>query len=200
MQKLFNYYRQLLDDNREWLKISAAWFILAALVGSAMVFIKPDLLASIIAGFRDRFGDSPALDMNLAWQIFLQNLTASAVALFGGFFLGLGAVFVVGINGFILGFVVTSILISVASLPAALILIFGGIVPHGILELSAFFLAGAIGLRLGTQWLGHASAGQRWPVLKQNWKQAVLFFPLITIVLFLAALVEVFISGRIVGN
>jgi len=200
MQRITNYYRQLFIENRRWLKIALDWFILSALIGVVTVFIKPDLLMSIVSGFQDRFGINPSLNSNLSIQIFLQNLTASAIGLFGGILLGLGPVLVIGLNGFILGFVVTSILVLGGNIFTSLLLVAGGVLPHGIFELSAFLAAGALGLRLGMEWLKNESVGHRWQVLKKNIINAILLFPLIAVVLFIAALIEVFVSGKIVDK
>ncbi len=201
MQALIQFYKNLTVENRRWLRASFILFIITAILGATAFFSWPGLLEVIIEGLAERFGSDPALDMNLALQIFLQNLMVAAIAIFGGLLFGLLPILVVGVNGFIFGFVLTSVFFIADQNPASsLALILGGIAPHGILELPAFLVAAAIGLRLGLEWLRKEAKGSRWNILKNNFKNAFIVFPALAFVLILAALIEVFVSGKIVDN
>ena len=200
MRRINDFYQQFVDENRFWLEAAVGLFIVGALAGIATYFVKPELITSIAGVFQDKFGPAPAFDIHLAIQIFIQNLLVSLIGLFGGIVLGLGPLIVLGVNGFLLGFVFASILFSDASAWARLILILGGLVPHGIFELSAFFVAGALGLRFGLEWIQSKSAGQRQGTIKNNFVRILYALPVIAILLFIAGLVEVFVSGRIVDN
>src|SRR5258708_31524901 len=79
MQNLINYYRFLFKDNAQWFKVVLVWFIVTALAGAITFVYYPSLVGKIIAGFQEKFGRSPALDINLALQIFIQNVIASGV-------------------------------------------------------------------------------------------------------------------------
>jgi stage II sporulation protein M len=72
-------------------------------------------------------------------------------------------------------------------------------VPHGILELPAFLIAAALGLRIGWEWLYKESDDNRWNIFKMNLKQAMILAPGIALLLFMAALIEVFVSGQIIS-
>ncbi|HEX9503091.1 MAG TPA: stage II sporulation protein M [Patescibacteria group bacterium] len=200
MQNLINYYRFLFKDNAQWFKVVLVWFIVTALAGAITFVYYPSLVGKIIAGFQEKFGRSPALDINLALQIFIQNVIASGVALFGGIVLGLGSLFIVAVNGFLIGYIITWLLSNQSASGHSLVLILGGLVPHGILELPAFLIAAAIGLRLGWEWMSENAKNNRWPIFRKNLKLALLSFPAIVLILFIAALIEVFVSGWVVNN
>jgi stage II sporulation protein M len=200
MQRFIQSYRDLFEQNRVWIRMIWNWFILAAFVGGVVAVVKPEFLQSIAASFAERFGANPALDINLAMQILLQNITASLVALFGGLLLGLGSILVVVVNGFLIGFIISSLLFSGINILGWFVVVLGGLVPHGIFEIPAFLLAAALGLRLGTQWMRSESKGQRGEVFKKSLIQALVGLPAIALALLLAAIIEVFVSGNIVNS
>jgi stage II sporulation protein M len=183
---------------KKWFKITAYLFIFSAVVGAVAFFINPDLLVKIVQQYQDKFGPSPALDFNLVKGIFTQNVTVSAFALFGGFFFGLASLLVVFVNGFLIGFIITAVFVALKNHQQAFDLILRGIVPHGIFEIPAFFFAASLGFKLGLEWLGKDSKGQRLKVLGNNLRDSLLYFLLIATVLFAAAIIEVFVSGRII--
>ena len=200
MNSLVAPYTRLFKFNTQWFKAVLVWFIVTAVVGAIFFVYYPSLLEKIAAGFQEKFGTSPALDIHLVLQIFIQNIIASAVALFGGIFLGLGSLLVVAVNGFVLGYIFTWLLSSQSVTGHTLVLIFGGLAPHGILELPAFLIAAALGLRLGWEWMSENAKGNRWPVFRSNLKQALISLPVVVLVLFIAAIIEVFVSGWIVDK
>jgi stage II sporulation protein M len=200
MQNILQFYRNLWAENHRWLRIVTTWFILSAFVGAFVAIIRPDLLQTILASFAERFGEDPSLNFDLALQIFLQNIVASLIALFGGLILGLGSFMVVVVNGFLIGFVVSTLIFLGDNIVTSLVVIAGGLLPHGIIELPAFLVASAIGLRLGIEWLSKSSAENRFAVLKHNFLRSFGYIAAIALALFIAAIIEVFVSGKIVEN
>jgi stage II sporulation protein M len=192
----FSYYKQLFSANKHWNQVVLKWFVMGALIGAFVFFWKPDLLSGILNVFEDKFGSQPSLGFDLAIQIFLNNLQVSALALFGGLLLGFGPFLVVVSNGFILGYIITAIvLFSNESLTSSVGAVLVGIVPHGILEIPAFLLAAAFGLKLGIDWLRKDAAGKRGAVFIHSLKQVCYAIPAIVVILFAAAMVEVYVSG-----
>lgn len=201
MGRLIDFYKNLFIENRQWLKATVKWFLATAVLGAITFFIRPELLKIIVDGFVQKFGTNPELNFHLVLQIFQQNIIASAVALFGGFIFGLGSIVIVGINGFILGFVGVSLFfVNPDNIGVSISLALGGLVPHGIFELPAFLLAASLGFRLGLEWISRQAEGNRWQILKQNFKQSLLALPVIVLMLFIAALIEVFVSGKLVDK
>jgi len=99
----------------------------------------------------------------------------------------------------LLSFVIVS-MFSLTNVLSGVLIIVTGLVPHGIFELPAVLIAAALGLRFGTEWLRQESKGHRGEVLKNNLIRAIVCLPAIALVLFIAALIEVFASGKLVGN
>ena len=199
MPTLINSIKNFFFENRCWLKFTAIWFAATALIGAVVFFIQPDLLDRIVALFTQKFGASPALDSSLAQQIFNQNAIVCGIALFGGLLLGILPAIIVGVNGFLLGFVAMAAL-SIGNPLAGVIVLIVGVVPHGLFEVPAFLVSASLGLRLGLEWLGGGASGQRWNVLKQNFINSVGYFAVIVVLLFLAAMIEVFVSGHLVDK
>src|SRR3989344_4119497 len=87
---------------------------------------------------------------------------------------------------------------------ASLIALFGGLIlglgPFVVVVVNGFLIGSALGLRFGTEWLRQESKGHRGEVLKNNLIRAIVCLPAIALVLFIAALIEVFASGKLVGN
>jgi stage II sporulation protein M len=199
MEKIISYYKQLFTDNREWLERVFIWFLVSFIIGGIIFYYDQSFLAQITKVFADKFGSQPSLNFNFALSIFSQNLTVSIIAVLGGLILGIAPFAIVAANGIILGYIITSIIsLSNQSRLDTASFILGGLVPHGIFELPAFFLAAALGLKLGTNWLRRSAAGNRLKVLKQDFISALVYFPSIALLLFVAALIEVFVSGNFV--
>jgi stage II sporulation protein M len=201
IEEIGEFYRNLYVDNSKWFLGVTTLFFGTILIGLISYKFYPSLIENILQGFEEEFGATPALSFDLALQIFIQNIIASAIALFGGILLGLGSILVVGVNGIVIGYVVAWILsLDEMNLTTTLLFLIGGLVPHGIIEIPAFLIAATIGLRLGWEWMQNSSSGVSGKVFVRNLKNSFYIIPLILVMLFVAALIEVFVSGRIVGN
>ncbi|HYE22504.1 MAG TPA: stage II sporulation protein M [Verrucomicrobiae bacterium] len=201
MSNLVNIYRNLYLDSRRWLRLVFIWFAAGTVIGGLTFFVYQDLLQVIFDIFSDKFGDAPALDFNLVEGIFLNNVQASAIALFGGLLVGLGPFLVVVSNGFILGYILVSVtLLSPESAWQSLGVLIVGILPHGIIEIPAFLFAGAIGLGLGIEWLKQENYGHRKEVFKKHLRNALIAIPIIVVSLFIAALIEVYLTGNLLDQ
>ncbi|MBO8128194.1 MAG: stage II sporulation protein M [Peptococcaceae bacterium] len=169
--------------------ISLTLFILFSCAGWIFFQVSEPLLAPSleslkeIANFSEGFNDK-IQNLVLALIILLKNLSVAVLLVFLGHLLwGLPALFVIGLNGALLG-VVARILYNKG---VALYNFIFGLAPHGILELPAIFLASAVAL---------ASVLVKWQLgygitvttkLQVLWRVII---PLLT----LAALAEVYIT------
>jgi stage II sporulation protein M len=198
MQLIFftNFYVQY----KKWIKLVLGLFSVSIIAGAVLAFYYPDLMQHIFDAFAERFGDSPALDTNLAKEIFIQNLTASLIAWLGGLILGIAPFLMVALNGLILGYVVCFVAMSSERVWEGIVFLLLGLLPHGILEIPAFLTAAVLGLSLGLNWLSSESSGQRLEVLKVSFIGSIKYFSLVVVFLAAAALIEVFVSGKLVGN
>jgi stage II sporulation protein M len=126
--------------------------------------------------------------LEMAFALFVNNLKVSLLMLFGGFVLAfipaMGAV----TNGALVGFVVEQL--ATVTHANLLLLIFAGILPHGLFEIPAYLLASGSGIRFG--WLALRSlAGegrqQEWRTAWQDLAPTILWM---IGLLFAAALIE----------
>jgi stage II sporulation protein M len=180
---------------------SVLWLFLASMVaGGVAAFYYPQLMEQIAGAFADRFGESPALDINLAKEIFIQNVTASLIAWLGGIILGIAPFLMVAVNGFILGYVILYLASVSERVGESIVFLLAGLLPHAIFELPAFFLAAVLGLSLGLDWLRPEAKGQRLQTLRNVFIGSFKYMGLVIVLLVIAALIEVFVSGKLVGN
>ncbi|MBI2356183.1 MAG: stage II sporulation protein M [Candidatus Doudnabacteria bacterium] len=199
MKRVWEFYRDLLWQNRGVLRKVIILFLVSIAAGAVLFFYDQTLLDKIVAMFEEKFGADRALDLSLAIDIFRQNLIASLIALIGGVILGITPVLLVGLNGLLLGYVVTSIFVLMpGSIMDSLTFASKGLLPHAIFEVPEFLIVSAFGLVLGTRWLKRESAGKRKQVLKEDFIKALKIVPLAIILLIAAALAEVFVSGNLI--
>ncbi|MDP3993620.1 MAG: stage II sporulation protein M [bacterium] len=167
------------------------WALLWFAIGTGTYLVRPDLLESVSQFldrvFRDIWGDkAPALDFSAVLLIFSNNLEAALLALFLGIIIGIVPLMVAALNFFILGFLFA--IFALPYSPSGALIFAAAVVPHGIIEIPALLVASAFGLRLGLDW--------------KNWKvtlgQNIQIAPLLAALLFLAAVIEVFVSGKLV--
>src|SRR5205807_4172647 len=74
---------------------------------------------------------------------------ACLIALVGGIFFGVSSFLILFFNGFIIGFVVLSLLFIPGNPLRNVLYIIAGLVPHGIFELPAFFISRSEERRVG---------------------------------------------------
>lgn len=131
-------------------------FLLSASVGAALAGFRPQLLASVDPSAADVIdeiaqrheGGRVWLDESVrpiaSSFIMTNNIQVSFLAFSTGILLGLGTLFVLAYNGFVLGVIAAGVSASPASVH-----FWSFVAPHGIIELPAIILSGAAGLLLG---------------------------------------------------
>ena len=191
------YLKTLFLSHKRWAKLVLWLFLGGIIAGLTYAFFDVSLLKTIINSFQDKLGNLPP-GWPLVFAIFWQNLQVAAFCLFGGLIFGVLPIGIVVMNGFILGYVVT---IFFRLLPVnfyfKIALVSLTLLPHGIFELPAIFISAALGIKLGLNWMSRGAAGQRKKIFKQDLFDAIKILPLIILVLFLAAVIEVFVSGKL---
>lgn len=186
-------------DNNSYIR-AALWLFAAGIIaGVTAAFYYPQLMENILDSFAEQFGETPALDWGLAKNIFVQNATAVAVSWLGGILLGLAPIAALLLNGFILGYVFVFILAASTDKLATLGFLAAGLLPHGIIEIPVFIAACVLGLRMGYEWLKPDAQGRRLAVLGMELRQSLRYFMWIVAGLVAAAVIEVFVSGTLVG-
>ncbi|MCG7847973.1 MAG: stage II sporulation protein M, partial [ANME-2 cluster archaeon] len=124
--------------------------------------------------------------------IFANNTLNSFIAMLLGVVFGLWPILFILINGFFVGVVVFDVAREIGVL-----VILAALIPHGIIELPMIFLSAAIGLRLG--YLTFLKISHKMEIsIQQELFQAVRFFiKFIVPLLFIAALIETFVTTAI---
>ena len=122
-----------------YFKLSVVLFVVGTLLGALLVLAEVDLFAML--GFED-LGDALPDDITTL-VILVNNSIVYGLALLGALTFGLLTVVILLFNDVIVGYVVLP-----AAEEAGIDFVIVAIVPHGILELPAFFVASAVAFRL----------------------------------------------------
>jgi uncharacterized membrane protein SpoIIM required for sporulation len=152
-----------------WLRPYLFWttliFLLAAAAGYALVhrypdliglFASPDLIASVERGKLWTDGLLNIVPSSvLSVQILANNVVVSLFAYCAGLFFGLGTLYILGLNGLMLGAVFA--FVGAHGLAAELA---GFIVAHGCVELSVMCLSAAAGAAVGEALIRPGRAGR----------------------------------------
>ena len=155
---LLKLFRDDLPEVVRWLTPHIVWattiFVLTVLTGHWMVhtypdlialFASPDLVATVERGQLWTEGILNVVPSSvLSLQILTNNIVVSLFAYCAGFVFGLGTLYILGLNGLMLGAVFA--FTGQHGLEPAL---FRFIVPHGCVELSVMCLSGAAGAAVG---------------------------------------------------
>lgn len=154
----------------------------------------PDMANKLMEGFSARF--APLLSMPpvfIMLGIFLNNAFVSLLFLVLGLVLGIFPVLLIAFNGYIVG-----VISHIAAQERGLSFIVLALLPHGIIELPMVFLSAGIGLRLGHQVFA-ALLGRNTEIKKEFKEGMRFYFSWILPLLFLAAVIETFITPLILS-
>jgi uncharacterized membrane protein SpoIIM required for sporulation len=155
---LLSLFRDEVPDVVLWLRPHIIWatalFILTVIAGFAMVHIYPDLIGlfaspELIATVeRGQLWTEGLLNVVpssvLSLQILTNNIVVSLFAYCAGFLFGLGTLYILGLNGLMLGAV-----FAFTSLHGLGDDLFAFVVAHGCVEISVMCLSGAAGAAVG---------------------------------------------------
>jgi stage II sporulation protein M len=184
------YQRQLYP----YLATSIAVFSAGALLGVLLTFYAPHVSRYFnenLSGFVKLFRALPKFQ--LAAAIFLNNAIKAFLVVVGGLVFGLFPVIFLLANGAALGFVLSVSVQSRGALAALL-----AILPHGIFELPAIFLATSMGLLLGSRAIRKLSGSGETTIRGELTAALKFFMRIIVPLLVIAALVESFLTSVLV--
>ncbi|MGM0652452.1 MAG: stage II sporulation protein M [Bacillota bacterium] len=194
--------RKVLSNNRSWIIISTfIFFICLSLFSYAAPFVLPEAAEQPVdnqfdqlMGVFDFILDAPPAISAL--MVFMNNFLSMAQMLLLGFIAGISPLITLGLNGALVGVIFS---ISAEQGTSLLPLIIYGILPHGIFELPAFFICGALGLKFGYHCTASPLPGKsRLQSYRFIWKETIAVLPLIVLLLFAAALIEIFITSQLI--
>jgi stage II sporulation protein M len=173
---------------------AALIFVLSAGAGAMLVMQDPTIGESfmqVLAEALDLEGLMEQGALAIAIALFLNNLQACIILFLGGVTFGILTIFVLATNGIVVGAVAQ----VVNELQGDLFVV-AALLPHGIFELPALFIAGALGLMLAGSIRrelyedGDAAADAR--------RYTVVFAKTVLPLLVLAAITEAFITPGII--
>ncbi|MDD1677732.1 MAG: stage II sporulation protein M [Methanomicrobiales archaeon] len=125
-------------------------------------------------------------------KIFLNNLEACVLLFLGGASLGLMTLLIISLNGMVIGGV-----IGIVGTERGLLFMAAAILPHGIFEIPAFIISGALGLSLAhalwDEFKGMGDAATAGGHLGRTFLRFVV--PLVIV----AAAIEVFITPQVIS-
>lgn len=194
--------KEVFNQNRNWIVLAVVIFLAGSIVAYFGSSLQGDSLPGIETQMNDLqklfdiiLGNPPLITVLI---VFLKNFMAIAQMLFLGVLAGFSPLATLFLNGYILGIVAASCNASGCSIPA---MIFLGILPHGIFELSAFFFCAALGLKLGYHCIASPLPNKtRLQSFRYIWKEIVSVIPLVVALLICAAFVEIFVTPHLLGS
>ena len=198
--------KEFLKQNKNWIIIALIIFLagmafsgLPTYAGTGRQINLEQLLgpqSGDLADIVKTLQDLPPLAM--VFMILINNLISVAQMLLLNFLTNLSPLFTLFVNGALMGAIAGTIAREGQPL---LLFFFLGILPHGIFELPAFFICGALGLKFGYHCIASPLPGMsRKQSFFHIWKESASLFRLIISLLALGALVEVYISKALVFN
>lgn len=136
--------------------------------------------------------ESDNVSLSMFWLILVNNLVATAFAMYLGIAASIMPLFTLALNGLVMGYLFGQLANEGADLWS---LILKGILPHGILELPAVFLAGAYGILLGVrllQGIGRSMTNKPkpWARFAEAMKGSIAIYAVVAILLLVAAVIE----------
>ena len=147
-------------EHRRYVWFAAGLFGFGALIGALLLAAGIDLTEFFLELLEEELGidedDPDAFDVDATFFV-LNNTPPFLLSILGAITLGLFTALIMLFNGILVG----NIAVSIAGL-AGVAFIIVGLVPHGIFELSALFVASGVGFRLvhrfGQRLMGHRDA------------------------------------------
>lgn len=193
--------KRVIIDNRIWLMLAAILFLVSSVavytVGLTQAVIPPEAFSGLDKLVERIMGMPP---FAAALFVFANNLISMVQMLVLGFAAGLSPILTLALNGGLVGALVAMTADEGQGLPV-IRLVAVTILPHGIFELSAFFLCGGLGLKFGYHCTVSPLSGRtRMQSFKYIWKEAWTILPLVTLLLFVAAFVEIYITSYLAGR
>ena len=180
---------------RPYLLVIITLFLLATAAGYVSAYFNPDIIDELMGQFEETYGwiaeESPIMIMLF---IFANNTINSFIAMLLGTFFGIWPVIFILVNGYFIGVVVFS---SVQEYGILVVLF--ALLPHGIIELPMIFISASIGLRLGVLAFQKIFKIKEKEIrFKYELFSAIRFFVTVIVpLLFIAAIIETFITSTI---
>ncbi|HSX57887.1 MAG TPA: stage II sporulation protein M [Candidatus Saccharimonadales bacterium] len=191
---IFLYYKKIIFEARFWFLSLGIIFLLGLFVGIIVSVTIPSLSTKILKSYSSSVNFNAEEGLSLSLFIFKKNLGIVTLGSFLGFFFGALPALVANLNGFLLGIVLGFGEIYSKVNPWQLFLL---LFPHGIFEYAGTFLGLTFGFRWGLGWVVRKANVSRKAVFVNDLKELLAIFPLVVLLLGIAALIEGNLTGKI---
>ena len=186
-KKVFDYYKNTIFENNNWFRLTAAIFVFGIVTGLIISLFIPFIAEQALKNYASSIDTNIKPGFDLSVYVFTRNITITTVSSFLGIIFGLTSIFVTYINGIVLGVVFGYLPVRGFANPFQIFLL---ILPHGIFEYIGTFLAMSFGLRLGINWIVDKKGKSRKQIFVEDLKKLISIYPLVFLLLLLAALIE----------
>jgi len=179
---------------KSYVYTSALLFVVFLIFGMIFTQLYPEAAAPVVSDMATQF--EPLVKSSppeIFTYIFINNSLIDLLAILTFFVFGLGSLYFIVSNGFIIGLVVDEALKK-----ASLIAVIATLLPHGIFELPSFFIATGYGLWLGVQFSRHLFFKR--PFKPSFFRAMKIYISVVLLLNFVAAMIEVFITPMIYSS
>ncbi len=193
---IFRTFPKVIQNNLSYVLLSTLVFTIGTIVAYLIVILDIPSLEKILPAIVTQWGEIPSqLDSDhlmssplLTSVVMTNNLRVSFLAISTGFLFGLGPIYVLWHNGLMLGGIA-----ALFHMAGHNLYFWATVLPHGVIELPAIFLAGAAGLIIGKSLLlpGNYSRAQS---LKKVSNTIFHFLSGVILLLIIAAIIEGYYS------
>lgn len=181
---------EALFGNKGLLAVCIAAFLLGIPAGYALYDNAENVLLLVLKQLKDLILQESNLETAL--NIFYNNYKVSIYLVVAGTLI-VPTLLIMFSNGFIMGFLIKYL----QKEDKGLLFFIKGVTLHGIFELPAIFIAGAIGLRIGLSFLTTDNGKRAKDVSRSIREAAVIHVFLVTPLLLIAAFIEVYVSAAL---
>ena len=183
--------RKALARNNGLIAFCIATFLLGVPFGYALYDKVEGIMLPVLKQLKEII--SHETNLETALNIFFNNYKVSIYLVIAGTLI-LPTLVIMFSNGFIVGFIIKYLQLK----DLGLLFFLKGVVPHGIFELPALFIAGGIGLRIGLSFLSMDNRKRTKEVSQSIREAAVIHILVVTPLLLLAAFIETYISAALI--
>jgi stage II sporulation protein M len=180
-----------LSRNRGLIAFCIAAFLLGVPAGYVLYDRTEGMMLPILKQLKEMI--SHETNLETALNIFINNYKVSVYLVVAGTLI-LPTLFIMFTNGFLMGFIIKYL----QTKDLGLFFFLKGVIPHGIFELPALFIAGGIGLRIGLSFFSLDKRKIAKDVSQSIREAAAIHILVVTPLLFLAAFVETYISAALI--
>jgi len=175
-----------------WLLLAV--FLAFSFAGYAAGSHSPEEALQIVRNLFEHIGPPSDSSFHNFVKIFTNNSMVALLMLVSGLFFGLGPWFIMAFNGLIVGLVVF-VVHRTGGVPMSKVIM--ALLPHGVVEIPAIAIAGVAGITWYMELTkGEGSAGERF---KRGMVKGFKLYLLSVALLFIAALIEAYITPRVAG-